>query len=67
MARARSTNLTDPDDIARSRFFRSDNYPFARAGIPAIRIVNGQTARLKLIEVEGLAPEDVRTRVRALR
>jgi hypothetical protein len=41
---ARAESLTvrvDPDDIARSRFFRSDNYPFARAGIPAIRIVNG--------------------------
>jgi hypothetical protein len=41
---ARAEKLTvrvDPDDIARSRFFRSDNYPFARAGIPAIRIVNG--------------------------
>ncbi len=31
----------DPDDVARMRFFRSDNYPFARAGIPAIRLVNG--------------------------
>ncbi len=31
----------DPDDVARMRFFRSDNYPFARAGIPAVRIVNG--------------------------
>ena len=37
-AAARAESLTvrvDPDDIARSRFFRSDNYPFARAGIPA--------------------------------
>jgi Zn-dependent M28 family amino/carboxypeptidase len=43
-AAARAEGMTvraDPDDIARSRFFRSDNYPFARAGIPAIRIVNG--------------------------
>jgi Zn-dependent M28 family amino/carboxypeptidase len=41
---ARAEKLTvrsDPDDIARARFFRSDNYPFARAGIPSIRIVNG--------------------------
>jgi hypothetical protein len=41
---ARAEKLTvrvDPDDIGRSRFFRSDNYPFARAGIPSIRIVNG--------------------------
>jgi hypothetical protein len=41
---ARAERLTvrvDPDDIARSRFFRSDNYPFARVGIPALRIVNG--------------------------
>ncbi len=41
-ARAESVSVrSDPDDVARSRFFRSDNYPFARAGIPAIRIVNG--------------------------
>jgi hypothetical protein len=41
-ARAESLSVrVDPDDIARFRFFRSDNYPFARAGIPAIRIVNG--------------------------
>jgi hypothetical protein len=43
-AAARSEGMmvrVDPDDIARSRYFRSDNYPFARAGIPAIRIVNG--------------------------
>jgi Zn-dependent M28 family amino/carboxypeptidase len=31
----------DPDDLARGRFFRSDNYAFARADIPAMRIVNG--------------------------
>jgi hypothetical protein len=41
-ARAESLSVrVDPDDIARSRFFRSDNYPFARAGIPSLRIVNG--------------------------
>ncbi|MGH7516417.1 MAG: M28 family peptidase [Gemmatimonadales bacterium] len=43
-AAAKAENLSvrvDPDDVARMRFFRSDNYPFARAGIPAIRIVNG--------------------------
>ncbi len=41
-ARAESVTVrVDPYDIARSRFFRSDNYPFARIGIPAIRIVNG--------------------------
>ena len=43
-AAARAEGMTvraDPDDIARSRFFRSDNYPFARAGIPSIRVVNG--------------------------
>jgi Zn-dependent M28 family amino/carboxypeptidase len=43
-AAARAENLSvrvDPDDVARSRFFRSDNYPFARAAIPSIRIVNG--------------------------
>ncbi|HEU5170919.1 MAG TPA: M20/M25/M40 family metallo-hydrolase [Gemmatimonadales bacterium] len=41
---ARAESLTvrvDPDDVRRARFFRSDNYPFARAGIPAVRIVNG--------------------------
>jgi Zn-dependent M28 family amino/carboxypeptidase len=41
---AKAENLSvrvDPDDVTRMRFFRSDNYPFARAGIPAIRIVNG--------------------------
>jgi Zn-dependent M28 family amino/carboxypeptidase len=27
--------------LRRDRFFRSDNYSFARAGIPALRIVNG--------------------------
>ncbi|HEX5387502.1 MAG TPA: M20/M25/M40 family metallo-hydrolase [Gemmatimonadales bacterium] len=31
----------DPDDIASGRFYRSDNYSFARAGIPTIRLVNG--------------------------
>ena len=31
----------DPDDLRRGRFFRSDNYAFAREDIPAIRIVNG--------------------------
>lgn len=31
----------DPDDLRRGRFFRSDNYSFARAGIPSIRLVNG--------------------------
>ena len=31
----------DPDDLRRGRFFRSDNYAFARADIPAIRMVNG--------------------------
>lgn len=31
----------DPDDLHRGRFFRSDNYAFARQDIPAIRIVNG--------------------------
>jgi hypothetical protein len=31
----------DPDDLHRGRFFRSDNYSFARADIPALRIVNG--------------------------
>jgi hypothetical protein len=35
-----STN-EDPDDLRRGRFFRSDNYSFARAGIPTIRLVNG--------------------------
>jgi hypothetical protein len=43
-AAARAESLTvrvDPDDIARSRFFRSDNYPFARSGIPSLRILNG--------------------------
>jgi hypothetical protein len=41
---AKAENLAvrlDPDDVARMRFFRSDNYPFARVGIPAIRILNG--------------------------
>jgi Peptidase family M28/PA domain len=41
---ARAEGLTtneDPDDLRRGRFFRSDNYSFARAGIPALRIVNG--------------------------
>jgi Zn-dependent M28 family amino/carboxypeptidase len=43
-AAARAEGLTtneDPDDLRRDRFFRSDNYSFARAGIPALRIVNG--------------------------
>ncbi|HEU4588798.1 MAG TPA: M28 family peptidase [Gemmatimonadales bacterium] len=43
-AAARAEGLTineDPDDLRRGRFFRSDNYAFARAGIPALRIVNG--------------------------
>jgi len=31
----------DPDDLRRGRFFRSDNYAFARADIPAMRLVNG--------------------------
>jgi len=31
----------DPDDLMRGRFFRSDNYAFARQNIPAMRIVNG--------------------------
>jgi Zn-dependent M28 family amino/carboxypeptidase len=31
----------DPDDLHRGRFFRSDNYAFARVDIPAIRLVNG--------------------------
>jgi Zn-dependent M28 family amino/carboxypeptidase len=31
----------DPDDLMRGRFFRSDNYSFARETIPAMRIVNG--------------------------
>jgi hypothetical protein len=31
----------DPDDLRRGRFFRSDNYAFARADIPALRLVNG--------------------------
>jgi Zn-dependent M28 family amino/carboxypeptidase len=31
----------DPDDLNRGRFFRSDNYAFARENIPALRIVNG--------------------------
>ena len=31
----------DPDDLRRGRFFRSDNYAFAREGIPAMRLVNG--------------------------
>ncbi len=31
----------DPDDLRRGRFFRSDNYAFARVDIPAIRLVNG--------------------------
>jgi hypothetical protein len=31
----------DPDDLHRGRFFRSDNYAFARENIPALRIVNG--------------------------
>ncbi len=31
----------DPDDLRRGRFFRSDNYAFARENIPAMRIVNG--------------------------
>jgi hypothetical protein len=31
----------DPDDLRRGRFFRSDNYAFARENIPALRIVNG--------------------------
>ena len=31
----------DPDDLRRGRFFRSDNYAFARADIPAMRMVNG--------------------------
>jgi hypothetical protein len=31
----------DPDDLMRGRFFRSDNYSFARQDIPAMRIVNG--------------------------
>ncbi len=31
----------DLDDLRRGRFFRSDNYAFARENIPAMRIVNG--------------------------
>jgi hypothetical protein len=31
----------DPDDLHRGRFFRSDNYAFAREDIPALRLVNG--------------------------
>jgi hypothetical protein len=31
----------DPDDLRRGRFFRSDNYAFAREDIPALRLVNG--------------------------
>jgi len=43
-AAARSEGLRtqeDPDDLRRGRFFRSDNYSFARAGVPSLRIVNG--------------------------
>jgi len=35
------TTNEDPDDLRRGRFFRSDNYAFAREGIPAMRLVNG--------------------------
>jgi Zn-dependent M28 family amino/carboxypeptidase len=35
------TTNEDPDDLQRGRFFRSDNYAFAREDIPAMRIVNG--------------------------
>jgi hypothetical protein len=41
---AAAENMTtheDPDDLHRGRFFRSDNYAFARADIPAMRMVNG--------------------------
>jgi len=31
----------DADDLRRGRFFRSDNYAFAREDIPALRLVNG--------------------------
>jgi Peptidase family M28/PA domain len=31
----------DPDDLRRGRFFRSDNYAFAREDIPTLRLVNG--------------------------
>ncbi len=37
----RMTINEDPDDLRRGRFFRSDNYAFARADIPAMRLVNG--------------------------
>ncbi len=43
-AAAKAEGLTineDAGDLHRGRFFRSDNYSFARAGIPALRIVNG--------------------------
>jgi hypothetical protein len=40
-AAERMTINEDPDDLRRGRFFRSDNYAFARADIPAMRLVNG--------------------------
>ncbi len=33
--------IEDPDDLRRGRFYRSDQYSFVRAGVPAIRVLNG--------------------------
>jgi peptidase M28-like protein len=50
---ARAESLTvgiDPDDVRRGRLFRSDNFSFMQAGIPAIRLLSG-------LDYEGRPPE----------
>jgi Zn-dependent M28 family amino/carboxypeptidase len=34
---------TDPDDLKRGYFFRSDHFPFARAGVPGLSLQSGIT------------------------
>jgi hypothetical protein len=40
----------DPDDVRRGRFYRSDQFSFMQAGIPAIRLISG-------LEFEGRPPD----------
>jgi Zn-dependent M28 family amino/carboxypeptidase len=34
---------TDPDDLKRGYFFRSDHFPFARAGVPGLSLQSGSS------------------------
>jgi Zn-dependent M28 family amino/carboxypeptidase len=43
---ARAENLevtTDPDDLKRGYFFRSDHFPFAKAGVPGLSLQSGSS------------------------